>query len=225
MSRGVLRAVGLAMLAAFLASGCATAPKKDKDLSAFQAEDPRSILVVPVVNNTVEVTAGDYFLSTLTIPIAEQGYYVFPVDVVKFLLENDGLSDAAMVHLADPRRLCSLFGADTVLYVTIDRWDARYMVLTTQVTVGFDYTIKGCKTGEVLWSHQQTFLYSPQNHSSGNPFGDLIVMAVTAAMTKAAPNYMPLARQANAMSFRYPGPGIPPGPYRRTDRQGQAAPK
>jgi hypothetical protein len=222
MSRGVFRVVGLATLAAFLASGCATVPKKDKDLSAFQAEDPRSVLVVPVVNNTVEVTAGDYFLSTLTVPIAEHGYYVFPVDVVKHLLENDGLADAAMVHQADPMRLCSLFGADSVLYVTIERWDARYMLLTTQVTVAFDYTIKGCKTGDVLWNHQQTFLYSPQNQSTGNPVGDLIAMAITAAVTKAAPNYMPLARQANAMSFKYPdGPGFPPGPYRRNYRVGK----
>jgi hypothetical protein len=39
-------------------------------------------------------------------------------------------------------------------------------------------------------------------------------MAISAAMTKAAPNYMPLARQANGMAFKYPeGPGFPAGPY------------
>jgi hypothetical protein len=33
-------------------------------------------------------------------------------------------------------------------------------------------------------------------------------------MEKAAPNYMPLARQANARALLYyPGPGIPLGPY------------
>jgi len=33
-----------------------------------------------------------------------------------------------------------------------------------------------------------------------------------AAVTK-APNYIPLANQANAKTFAYPGSGIPPGPY------------
>ena len=193
-------------------SGCATAPKKD--FTAFQSENPRSVLVIPVVNKTVEVNAADYFLSTLSIPLAERGYYVFPVDVVKHLLENDGLADSAMVHGADTMKLCNLFGADSVLYASIERWDARYLVLTMQVTVAFDYTIKGCKTGDVLWNQKQTMVYAPQNQNTGSPIANLVVMAISAAMTKAAPNYMPLARQANGMAFKYPeGPGFPAGPY------------
>ena len=205
-------AVFVSILAFLAISGCATAPKKD--FTAFKSENPRSVLVIPVVNKTVEVNAADYFLSTLSIPIAERGYYVFPVDVVKHLLENDGLADSSMVHSADTMKLCNLFGADSVLYVSIERWDARYMLLTTSVTVAFDYTIKGCKTGDALWNHKQTWVYTPQNQSTGNPLGDLIAMAINAAVTKAAPNYMPLARQANAMTFKYPeGPGFPAGPY------------
>jgi hypothetical protein len=139
---------------------------------------------------------------------------VFPVDVVKHLLENDGLADSAMVHGADTMKLCNLFGADSVLYASIERWDAQYLVLTTQVTVAFDYTIKGCKTGDVLWNQKQTMVYAPQNQNTGSPIANLVVMAISAAMTKAAPNYMPLARQANGMAFKYPeGPGFPAGPY------------
>lgn len=122
-------AVFVSILALLAVSGCATAPKKD--FTAFQAENPRSVLVIPVVNKTVEVNAADYFLSTLSIPLAERGYYVFPVDVVKHLLENDGLADSAMVHGADTMKLCNLFGADSVLYASIERWDAQYLVLTT----------------------------------------------------------------------------------------------
>jgi hypothetical protein len=205
-------AVFASILAFLAATGCATAPKKD--LAAFQSENPRSVLVIPVVNRTVEVNASDYFLSTLSIPVAERGFYVFPVDVVKHLLENDGLSDSAMVHAADTMKLCSLFGAESVLYVSIDQWDAKYLVLTTQVTVAFEYTIKGCRTGDVLWNHKQKWVYSPQNQNTGSPLANLVAMAITAAVTKAAPNYMPLAHQANGMAFKYPdGPGFPAGPY------------
>jgi hypothetical protein len=201
-----------AFIAPIFAVGCATAPPK-KDYTVFRSENPRSILVVPVVNNSVEVTAADLFLSTLTVPLAERGYYVFPVDVVKHLLEDDGLSDSSLVHHADTLKLCNLFGADSVLYVVIERWDAKYLVLSTTVTVSFDYTLKGCRTGDAIWNHKQTMVYTPQNQNTGNPLASLIAAAISAAVTKAAPNYMPLARQANGTVLAYPGPGIPAGPY------------
>lgn len=199
-----------------LLSGCVATQPKNYD--SFNAANPRSILIVPVVNNSVEVTAPDYFLSTITIPLAEQGYYVFPVNLVKRMLEDDGLSDASLVHGASVEKLSNLFGADAVLYVIINQWDAKYMVLSTQVTVALAYIIKDGKTGEILWEHQQNMVYVPQNNSSGNPLVDLIVMAVNAAVTKAAPNYIPLANQANAATFTYPGSGIPPGPYALNNR-------
>jgi hypothetical protein len=194
-------------------SGCATVDA-GKDYTAFRAADPRSVLIVPVVNRSVDVNAPDYFLSTLAIPVAERGYYVFPVNLVKRLLEDDGLADADMVHTADTARLCSLFGSDSVLYASIDRWDARYMVLTTQVTVELAYALKDCRTGDNLWSAHKVMVYQPQTQNTGSPLGNLVVMALSAAVTKATPNYMPLVRQANGQVFAYPGPGLPAGPYR-----------
>lgn len=202
----------LMLLALLMVTGCAVAPKA-KDMSRFEAAAPRSVLVVPMVNRSVDVTASDYMLSTVTVPLAEKGYYVFPVHLVKRVLEDDGLADADLVHNAPAERLGNLFGADAILYVSIERWDAQYLVLTTTVTVQVSYLIKDGRSGETLWSHKQQMVYTPQNSSGGHPVAALIVMAVNAAATKIAPNYLPLARQANAISFAYPGPGIPPGPY------------
>jgi hypothetical protein len=197
-----------------MAAGCATV---QKDYSKYNAANPHSILIVPVVNKSVDVTAPDYFLSTISIPIAEHGYYVFPVNLVKRILEDEGLSDANLVHSAPTSKLCNLFGADAVLYVSIERWDAKYMIITTQVTVDLLYSIKDGKTGDTLWEDREVMVYSPQNNqNTGNPIATLVVMAVQAAVTKAAPNYLPLAQQANAKAFTYPGHGIPPGPYATT---------
>lgn len=200
----------LAVFLIALVSGCATVPK---DISKFQAANPRSILIIPVANRSVDVTAPEYFLSTISIPLAEKGYYVFPVNMVKRMLEDDGLSDADMVHNSPTPKLSSLFGADAVLYVVIEQWDAKYLVFTTQVTVALTYTIKDGKTGDTLWEDKEKMVYQPQSQDTGHPLANLVVMAVQAAITKAAPNYMPLAQQANARAFMYPGPGIPPGPY------------
>ena len=212
MKRSFIMILVMTFVAAVL-SGCATVPKKD--YAAFKAADPHSILIIPVVNRSMDVDAPDYFLSTISIPVAERGYYVFPVDMVKHMLENDGLADADLVHNSDTMKLCSMFGTDSVLYVSIERWDAKYMVLTTQVTVDFDYKLKDCKTGQAIWTERKAMVYSPQqNQSSGNPLADLLVMAVSAAITKGAPNYMPMAQQVNNSVFSYPqGRGLPAGPY------------
>jgi hypothetical protein len=196
-----------------LAAGCASAPPR-KDYSKLVAASPRSLLVVPVVNQTVDLNAADYFLSTVTVPLAERGYYVFPVNLVKRVLEDDGLADAALVHSADPARLASLFGADAVLYVSIERWDAQYVVLSTKVTVELTYAMKDGRTGELLWSDREAMVYTSDGGNSGNPLGDLLVALVSAAVTKASPDYLPLARQANGKAMTYPGPGFPAGPYR-----------
>jgi hypothetical protein len=200
-----------------LVSACATAGPKD--YSAFRADSPRSILVVPVVNNSASTTAPEYFLSTLSQPFAERGYYVFPAHMIKRTLEDNGLADPGLIHSADPRRLQNLFGCSAILLVNIDKWESQYLVLATSTNVEFKYTLKSCQTGIVLWEHTQALSYNPSGGSSGNLLVDLISDAVVAALEKADPNYLPLARQANALAVTAPGQGIPAGPYRPAEYQ------
>ena len=61
------------------------------DYSALENSRPRSILVIPPVNNSVEVNAPYIFLSTISRPLAEKGYYVFPVAVIDRFLKENGL--------------------------------------------------------------------------------------------------------------------------------------
>lgn len=204
----------LCIVAAILITGCAHQQADKYNYAQFRAENPHSILVVPVVNRSVDVDAPNYFLSSISVPLAERGYYVFPVNMVKEVMHDDGLSDADMVHGSDPTRLAQIFGADSVMYVSINRWDARYLVFNTTVTVELDYQLKSGKTGEILWKNKQMITYAPQtNNNGGNPLAFLISSAIAAAVEKAAPNYMPLARQANAQAIGAAGQGLPAGPY------------
>ena len=200
-----------AVLVFSMLAGCVT-QLPPRDYSALRAEDPHSILVVPAVNRSTDVDAAGYYLSTVPIPVASRGYYVFPVNMVRRVMEDDGLSDADFVHNADPVRLGQLFGADSILYVTIERWDARYIVLATTVTVDLSYVLKSGKTGNVLWTSRQHVEYTPQAQNSGGGIGALLVMAVQAAVAKAAPDYIPLASMANAQAVGTPGQGLPAGP-------------
>ena len=199
-----------AVCALVLLAGCANAPPKP-NYGPFRADNPHSILVVPVINRSVDVNAPDYFLATITRPLAERGYYVFPVNMVRSVLADDGLSDANLVHSGDPRRLGELFGCDAIMYIAIERWDARYVVLSTTVTVELTYHLKSARSGQELWTNHQTVVYQPR--SGGGGIAGLVADAVAAAITKAAPNYIPLARQANAGAIDLKHTGLPAGPH------------
>lgn len=209
------RRIGFVLVGAALAlAGCTRTPK---DYTDFKAEAPRSILVVPVVNKSTQADAPDDFLATLTVPLAERGYYVFPVNMVKRTMEDDGLSDADMVANADPVRLAGLFGADAVLYASIDEWDSKYVVFATTTTVKVTYILKSGKTGKTLWANTVATQYSPQANSA-NPIANLIANVIIAAIERAHPDYLPLARQANTVGFLTEGQGILPGPYNTAEK-------
>jgi hypothetical protein len=202
-----------ALVSVFL-MGCVTQPTK-KDMSAFQAAAPRSILVVPTINKSLDVDAPNYVLAALPVPIAEKGYYVFPVNTTKYVLEQEGYYEGERIHQQSTSTLAKLFDADAVLYVSINRWDAKFALLTTVVTVEFDYRLVS-KDGTELWKENKRMQYQPQNNNTGNPMAMLIVAVVNAAVTRAAPNYMPLTQQANQQVFILGPNAIPDGPYRPT---------
>lgn len=197
----------------------ACAPQQIRqDMSAFTAAAPRSILVVPIANKSLDVDAPNYVLSTLSVPVAERGYYVFPVNTTKFVLEQEGLYEGDRIHQEPPAALAKLFDADAVLYVTIHRWDAQYIILSTTVTVEFEYKMFA-KDGTPIWAERRRMQYQPQNNNSGHPLATLIVAVVNAAVARAAPNYLPLTRQANNIAFVTGPNALPNGPYRVVEKQ------
>jgi hypothetical protein len=202
--------LGFVLVLALALAGCQPPPPKDYAL--FKAAAPRSILVVPVVNKSTQVDAPDSFLATLPVPLAERGYYVFPINMVKRTMEDDGLADADLVAAGDPVRLAALFGADAVLYASIDTWTSQYIIVSATTVVDIHYTLKSGKTGETLWDRKVHTQYSP-HASSGNVLADLLADAIVAAIERAHPNYMPLANQANAQAFYPKGQGLLAGPY------------
>lgn len=201
----------LFVITTLLITGCAT--QEPYDWSAFDTIKPKSILILPVLNNTVDVDAPLYALSTLAVPLGEKGYYAFPINTVKTTLEQEGLYEGEAIKMLGTPTLASMFGADSVLYVEINKWDAQYAILSTTVTVSIDYTLEEPE-GRQIWSESVTMKYTPQNNnSSGNPLADLIAAAIVAGMERAAPNYIPLMNQANQQAFITGPRALPAGPY------------
>lgn len=189
-----------------LLSGCAMQPEKN-DLSSFYAHKPRSILVVPVLNESPEISASSVFISTITKPLAERGYYVFPVYLTGLILRDFGLAEAGHIHQLAPQRLHELFGADAALFVVIKDWSSKYIVLQSTVVIEAEYKLIDTKTGMVLWQSEQRVV---QGSDGGG--GGLIGMVVAAAVNAMFTDYLPLARKTNSQAFVAPK-GLPAGPY------------
>ena len=155
----VMKAALSGLTLSFALAGCVAAGPQAKDYSDFRSENPKSILVLPALNNSGAVEAPEFFLSTVSQPFAQRGYYVFPANMVKSLLEDEGLSDPALLYGADTRRLNRMFGCDAALYLTIERWESQYVVLATSTNVTFTYDLRSCKSGESVWTHTQQLTY------------------------------------------------------------------
>jgi len=192
----------LAVCVALLLLGCP--PRHDYTL--FYAHQPRSIVVVPVLNDSPEVNAPAVFITTVSVPLAERGYYVFPVYLTDVLLRDLGLPEAGLVHQLPANRFYDYFGADAVMFVTIKDWSTKYLFIWSSVEVAAEYVLKDTRTGAVLWQRTQKVAQS----SGGS---NLIEMAVEAAVNALMTDYRPLAQQANSMVFTTKGSGLPTGPH------------
>ena len=194
------RASAIGLMPLFV-SACAGTPPASKDYTAFHKNAPRSILIVPVVNHSNEAQAADLFLTTLAMPLAERGYYVFPTAMSKKLIQDDGLSDPGAVHSAPTPALAKLFGADSVLYVEILDWKSRYAITASTITVKFLYTLKSGNTGELLWQEEQGYTYST-SANSGNILADIMANGAEVASTLAAGEQMSAALKAEGEAMK-----------------------
>jgi hypothetical protein len=131
-----------------LLTGCATKPY---DYTNYRAHMPRSIVVLPPLNESTDLRGTYSYLSTLTKPIAEMGYYVYPVAVVDQLFKENGMPGAGEMHQAPLHKIQEIIGADAVLYLTLKQYGTKYVVLSSVTTVMAVGKLVDTRTGTVLW--------------------------------------------------------------------------
>lgn len=134
-------------------SACST-PSAKPDQSDFRHSKPASILVLPPVNQSPDIRGSLTFYATVTRPLSEAGYYVFPVAMVDATFKENGLSMADDIHQAPLSKLQSIFGADAVLYLTVQKYGSSYVVLDSQTVVSAQARLVDARTGTLLWQGQ-----------------------------------------------------------------------
>lgn len=160
-------------------------------------EQPKSILVLPAINESTAADAPDYYSVTIAPILSGRGYYVMPQEITTEILRAEGITDGRQLEGVTPAKFGQLFGADSVMFVHIKEWDTNYYVLGGNVTVAADYELKSTKSGATLWSNSARHVVPTDDSNSGNLLVDLIATAVKTAVQ----DYMPVAQQVNAVAL------------------------
>ena len=201
-----VRSSCLAIVTALLATGCAT--QQPYDYTAFKQSRPASILVLPPLNNSPDVAATYSMLSQVTLPLAESGYYVFPVSLVDETFRQNGLNNPAEMHSVPPGKLREIFGADTALYIEIKQYGTVYTVITSESRVTASARLVDLKTDQVIWQGSATASSAEGRSSSGGIVG-LLVQAVVNQIVDNAVNRS--HQVAGVTSYRLLAAGMPNG--------------
>jgi len=218
----VKRAASL-LVAAALAAGCASGEKPAPppyDYGPFREHMPRSILVLPPLDDSREVDASYSFLSTITRPIAERGYYVFPVAVVAEFMKANGCPTPYEMHQAPLEKLAAAFGADAVLYLTIENWGTVYQIVNCRTSVAAKARLVDVRTGIEIWSAQATAQHDTISGAlDGNTYDPRAIavgVAVSAVVGQIATAFRDpsheLAPDVASGLVRDGHHGFPPGP-------------
>lgn len=144
-----LQTILLVLISIFFA-GCFGAPK-NYDYSNFMQSDPRSILVLMPTNQTTEVKASAAVMSNSLIPLAEAGYYVFPMALVNDTFKQNGISEPAEIAQVPISKIKKIFDADSVLYLNITQYGSSYQILNSKVAVGLEAKLVDTNTANIIW--------------------------------------------------------------------------
>ncbi len=204
-----VRLLALWIVSSIFLSGCAL---KGYDYTALKQSNPRSILVIPPNNNSLDVNAPYTLISSISRPLAEKGYYVFPVSVVDTLFKENGLPTTAEMNTIPLNKIREIINPDAILYIDIKRWGQEYQIISSQSIVSSDWRLIDASNGQILWNGRAEAVQS-SNDQGGGLAGALIgalVDQIAGSIIDHTPELSKAATQA-LINNRYRG--LPPGPY------------
>lgn len=194
----------VATLCSLVLFGCAT--KAPVDYTAYKQSRPKSILVLPPVNESPDVQASFSVLSHATRPLAESGYYVMPVTLVAEAFRENGMTQPSDMHATSPEKLRQIFGADAALYVTVKSYGTVYFVVNSASIVTAEARMVDLKTGALLWEGSAT----ASSSEGENQQGGLAALLITALVKQVMGTVLDQSHQvADITATRLLSAGLP----------------
>ena len=124
---------------------------KPYDYTEYKKSIPKSILVLPPVNSSVDLNATYSILSTVSFPLAEAGYYVLPVALVDETFKQNGVTVPDEMHAIDLKKLNEIFGADAVLYIKVEEYGVKYKIIRSDVDVKLSAKLVNSSSDLTVW--------------------------------------------------------------------------
>jgi hypothetical protein len=122
------------------------------------------------------------------------------------------------MHEVPAAKLGEITGADAVLYVVLQRYGSKFLVLGTTTSVEVSARLVDTRSGAELW-RGHALAQQDSGGNSGSLLGDLIGAALTQIVnSKTDPGHR-VSRQANQELFNTPKQQLPPGPYLLEERR------
>ena len=213
--REFIKQIIISSFAIFFLSACAgrSVVTKSQAFSGMYEEQPKSLLIMPPMNESTAADAKDYYATTIEVPLAFHGFYVFPYELTSDVLKQQGIYDSELLYNMPLNKFYDYFGADAVLFTKIKKWDTSYVVFASSLSVSIDAEIKSTRTSRILWKYNGTVVVDlGGGGDSGGGLEGLISKAVATAINTAAADYTTYAKQANArfigsMPYGYYHPG------------------
>lgn len=199
--------------------GCAAPTKvQPYDYTAFRQAQPKTLLVLPPLNNSLEIKASAAVWANTTRPLAEAGYYVLPVTLVNETLRQNGVTTAHDAHQIAHAKLREYFGADAAVYITVREYGTSYQVIGSDTRVAVEGRLVDLATGTLLWQGSAQASSSEQRNTSQQGIVGLLITAVieqiVGTVTDAAYGYSAIADERLLNHYRVngilPGPRLPP---------------
>lgn len=175
----------LAVLICIFMIGCAS-KRQPYDYTAFKNSRPKSILILPPINNTVDIKGTYSFYANATKPLGEAGYYVFPVAMVDELFKENGYTNPNDIHTIPSGKLREIFQADVALYLVIKDFGTKYAVVSSATVVTVEGTLVDLRSGSTIWSGRAT---ASSEEGKDNNQG-LAVAMLSAIISQVASNFI-----------------------------------
>lgn len=177
----------------------------------FIAAKPRSILILPPISNSTDVRATYSYLSTVTMPVAEKGFYVFPVAMIDQMMKENGLPSANEMHQASVKKIREIISPDAILYITLESYGTTYVIVDSQTTVTVSAKLISAITGEVIWEGHAS---ADDGSAGGNNVTEVLIGGLfKQAINSSTDQAHNLAHEVNQQLFNSKEHGLLNGPY------------
>jgi len=198
----------LVVSATVLLAGC-VAP--GPDYTAFREHRPTTILVLPPVNETMDMKATPAVLAAAIRPLSEAGYYVIPVTNMMAVFYENGLREPEEIQAVPPAKLVEFFGADAALYISIQKYGTNYKIIDSVVEITAEAELIDLRTGTPLWENRVKQAIS--STAGSGLVASLIGAVVNQIAGTVADQAWPASQQAIDVLIRDQRHGVINGPH------------